>query len=70
MGNVLKFDRTARASRSVDGSASRGERARGEVIIFPGVRMERQMLDLATRIGRKRENGPRGGVDLDPRWTT
>ncbi|MCC2110777.1 MAG: hypothetical protein KDJ16_01940 [Hyphomicrobiales bacterium] len=49
MGTVLNFDTAPRARRSRVAEAS-CEPATGELVIFPGVRIERQAVDLSARL--------------------
>ncbi|WP_084650439.1 hypothetical protein [Stappia stellulata] len=66
MGTVLSFNSSRRFERSLHRCAPQRPGHQAEVVIFPGVRMERDTLDLAARIGRKQENGPHRGADRDP----
>jgi len=65
MGTVLTFDAATRPARSSERRAPRNGADRGEVILFPGVRMERHALDLAARIGRNSSGDPQRGADRD-----
>ncbi|MHC5654295.1 hypothetical protein [Stappia sp.] len=70
MGTVLIFHLSRRPARNMLRPGTRRSEGRGEVVIFPGVRMERHGsdagLDLAARIGRNKESAPRLGAELDP----
>ncbi|MXN65726.1 hypothetical protein GR183_12495 [Stappia sp. GBMRC 2046] len=53
MGTVLNFaEAPRRAVRQGRPAGADGER-KGVVVIFPGIRMEREGVDLSARIGRK-----------------
>jgi hypothetical protein len=66
MGTVLSFTSSRRFDRASERCATYRSGHQAEVVIFPGVRMERDTLDLSARIGRKRENGPQLGADREP----
>ncbi|SDT98705.1 hypothetical protein SAMN05428979_0931 [Stappia sp. ES.058] len=66
MGTVLSFNSSRRFDRSLHRCGPQSPGHQAEVVIFPGVRMERDTLDLAARIGRKRESGPQVGADREP----
>lgn len=65
MGTVLSFSTAPRSKRRTCQQAAYTRTARGEVIIFPGIRMERHSLDLGARIGRKVDGGLIGAADRD-----
>lgn len=73
MGTVLDFAQTRGSiSRSRKSAASRvsgcGAQDMGVVIVFPGIRIERQApaLDLGARIGRNLDTSPFKGSECDP----
>ena len=55
MGTLLDFSSAPKPAVRVNGRRNRppnaGQKGYGEVILFPGVRYEREELDLASRIG-------------------
>lgn len=53
MGTVLKFAEAPRRTLRQGGRAGMKGEERGVVVIFPGVRIEREGVDLSARIGRK-----------------
>lgn len=70
MGTVLNFHNQARPGRFARRPMQSGRHAPAEIVIFPGVRIERHeaatALDLSARIGRKQEGAGFSGKDRDP----
>lgn len=71
MGTVLVFRRGPRPLRPHLKPGAPRPSGWGEVVIFPGVRIERAAtaagsLDLATRIGRKQEWSALQGFEPEP----
>lgn len=71
MGTVLSFHRGHRPYRTPMRLGAGRPAGWGEVVIFPGIRIERHDetacgLDLATRIGRKQEGSSFRGQDPEP----
>ncbi len=73
MGTVLNFHSQARPGRFARRPMRQGRAAPAEIVIFPGVRIERHdtatALDLSARIGRKQESAGYTGKDRDPGTT-
>ena len=73
MGTVLDFAQAPRSVRRsskpvTDRYADGGSQDMGVIIIFPGIRIERQglALDLGARIGRNLDTSPFKGSERDP----
>ena len=71
MGTVLDFHRGNRPVRPHMRAGAARSGTWGEIVIFPGVRIERHGesacgLDLAARVGRKQDGSPYCGVDPKP----
>ena len=70
MGTVLNFHCGTRFGRLSRRAMPRGRHGSAEIVIFPGVRVERhddvQALDLGARIGRKQDSLAHPGLDRDP----
>ncbi|SHL63282.1 hypothetical protein [Roseibium suaedae] len=71
MGTLLDFASAprplARVKSRLNTAGSDKDRAKGEVVLFPGVRYEHQSLDLAARIATIGQMaGTRAGEHQDP----
>ncbi len=71
MGTVLDFAHAPRGSNrsrkaAKDRVSTGSSQGTGVVIIFPGIRIERQGLDLSARIGRNLDASPIKGNERDP----
>lgn len=70
MGTVLNFHCGYRPGRPIRRGLPRGRTGPAEIVIFPGVRIERRegagTLDLGARIGRKQDSLGHPGLERDP----
>lgn len=66
MGTVLQFRSNHGVSRWSRPRRRDDNAPRGEVVIFPGVRIERHTLDLSVRIGRNTDKTLLAGQERDP----
>ncbi|MBA5779044.1 hypothetical protein H2509_18095 [Stappia sp. F7233] len=66
MGTVLEFTSAHRVRRWSRPRRNCENAPRGEVVVFPGVRIERHTLDLSVRIGRNTDKTVLAGQERDP----